>query len=153
MLVLDRVDTVPLSDKSFDSQFSQWLSVLVDTLNEIITDIQNSISSVTLLTDVTQVGEINSIYIPSSALTSPPTSISLPVGAVAGSKLLIAGQSPGGWVLTIDAAQTVYIASTGAIATASIASSNRYDSLELICVLGGVAWIATSTQTTGFVIV
>lgn len=37
---LDRIDAVPISDDDFTSQFSQWLWVLVDTLNEDISGIQ-----------------------------------------------------------------------------------------------------------------
>lgn len=41
-IFLDRIDSVPIaSNTQFDSQFLQWLWVLVDALNENWTDIQN----------------------------------------------------------------------------------------------------------------
>lgn len=47
-LFLDRIDSAPIinSDK-FDPQFLQWLWVLVDTLNEDISDIQNAFNLLT----------------------------------------------------------------------------------------------------------
>ena len=41
-LFLDRIDSVPIVNKDFDTQFLQWLCVLVDALNEDISDIQDS---------------------------------------------------------------------------------------------------------------
>lgn len=41
-LFIDRVDSVPVKDGDFDPQFSQWLWVLVDVLNEDIDRIQNA---------------------------------------------------------------------------------------------------------------
>lgn len=41
-LFLERVDSAPIIDSDFDPQFLQWLWVLIDTLNEIIIDIQNA---------------------------------------------------------------------------------------------------------------
>lgn len=38
---LDRIDNVPLDDDEFSFSFNSWLAVTVDTLNEIIVDIQN----------------------------------------------------------------------------------------------------------------
>ena len=44
-IFLDRIDAVPIaSNTEFDSQFLQWLWVLVDSLNENIGDIENSIN-------------------------------------------------------------------------------------------------------------
>ena len=36
MITLDRIDSVPLLADDFSYQFKAWLSVLVDTLNEIM---------------------------------------------------------------------------------------------------------------------
>ena len=46
-IFLDRVDSVPTFESDFDDQFIQWLWVLVDTLNETILDIQNSLNFLT----------------------------------------------------------------------------------------------------------
>ncbi len=41
-LFFDRVDACPIQNSKFDMEFTQWLSVLVDTLNEDIVDIQGA---------------------------------------------------------------------------------------------------------------
>jgi hypothetical protein len=43
-ITLDRIDSAPILNNDFDSQFSQWLWVLIDTLNENLTDIQNALN-------------------------------------------------------------------------------------------------------------
>jgi hypothetical protein len=45
---LDRIDATPvISNKDLDSQMSPWLSTLVDTLNEIISDIEDGLNFLT----------------------------------------------------------------------------------------------------------
>ena len=41
-LFLDRIDAVPVSNSDFEIEMLQWFSVLVDTLNEDILNIQNA---------------------------------------------------------------------------------------------------------------
>ncbi len=41
-LFLDRIDAVPALNTDFNQQILQWLWVLVDALNENISDIQNA---------------------------------------------------------------------------------------------------------------
>lgn len=46
-IFLDRIDTPALSNSEFTFEFSQFLSVLVDTLNEDIFDIENAFNFLT----------------------------------------------------------------------------------------------------------
>ena len=46
-IFLDRIDAAPIINSNFDSQFLQWIAVLVDSLNENINDIQNSFNLLT----------------------------------------------------------------------------------------------------------
>lgn len=46
-VLLNKIDTVPISGSNFDTQFIQWLLVLVDTLNQDIQDIQDSFNLLT----------------------------------------------------------------------------------------------------------
>ncbi len=147
---LDRVDSVPVINSGFDTQLMQWFFVLVDTLNENISDIQNAIMSTNVVTGITQDVEINSTYIPGNVAL---TTFQLPDKAVVGSKVAIAGNGAGGWILLTGAGQTIKIASVGSSASVSVASSSRYDSIEIICVVADTTWVALSAQTTGFVIV
>lgn len=49
-IFLDRVDSVPIaSNTQFDMQFTQWLWVLVDTLNENWLDIQSALNLLTAM--------------------------------------------------------------------------------------------------------
>ena len=43
-IFLDRVDAAPISNSDFPFEFNQWLANTVDTLNEIINDIQNALN-------------------------------------------------------------------------------------------------------------
>jgi hypothetical protein len=149
-LFLDKIDSVPALYSDFDEQFLQWLWVLVDSLNENINDIQNAIMSTSLVTAVTQLVEINSRYIPTNVAL---TAFQLPVNALEGVRVTIAGQGAGGWILLTGLGQTIQVADVGATATTSVASSSRYDSIEIICVLANTTWITLSTQTSGFIIV
>lgn len=46
-LFLDRIDSAPIVNQDFDPQFLQWLWVLIDTLNEIINDVEGSFNFLT----------------------------------------------------------------------------------------------------------
>ena len=43
-LFLDRIDSAPVSDSDFSNLFVQWISVLIDTLNETLQTLQDSIN-------------------------------------------------------------------------------------------------------------
>jgi hypothetical protein len=148
---VDRIDAVPIQYNDFPYEFNQWLSVLVDSLNQVIEDISGLLISTDITTLTTQNVILNSLYIPTAAgLTTfqlPPTTTN-----DVGSKVSIAGQGAGGWKLLTGAGQTIQIRDVGAVANVSVASSNRYDSIELVLVAAST-WITLSTQTTGFVIV
>jgi len=46
-IFLDRIDAAPLSNTEFTFEFNQWISVLVDTLNETIYDLENALNYLT----------------------------------------------------------------------------------------------------------
>lgn len=60
-LFLDRIDSAPIiNNENFDAQFLQWLWVLVDTLNENISDIQNSFNFLTAMNyTATEIADFN----------------------------------------------------------------------------------------------
>jgi len=43
-IFLDRIDAAPLNSEKFSFEFNSWVSVLVDSLNENLSDIQNTIN-------------------------------------------------------------------------------------------------------------
>jgi hypothetical protein len=47
-LSLDRIDAAPIADnKEFDPEFRQWIWTLIDTLNELIIDVENALNALT----------------------------------------------------------------------------------------------------------
>lgn len=44
MTFLDRIDAVPLQDDNFSFEFNSWVSVLVDSLNDTLQNIQDRIN-------------------------------------------------------------------------------------------------------------
>ena len=149
-LFLDRVDSAPMLSDEFSFEFGSWVSLLVDTLNEDINDIQGAISSTSAVTGTTQDVEINSNYTPTNAAL---TTFQLPDMAAVGSNVSIAGAGAGGWILLTGAGQTIELPEVPASATVSVASSGQYDSISIRCVVADTTWVVMSMSTTGFVIV
>ena len=63
---LDRIDAVAISNNDLDPQFAQWLWVLVDVLNEDLTDIENALNLLTAvsytqteITDMDTAGDLS----------------------------------------------------------------------------------------------
>ncbi len=149
-IFLDRIDSAPILGEKFTFEFGSWVTILVDTLNENIADIQAALISTTIVTGTSQDVEANSLYIPTNVAL---TSFQLPDSASVGDRVSIAGLGAGGWILLTGSGQTIQIADVGASAGTSVASASRYDSIEIICVEEDTTWITLSTQTLGFVIV
>jgi hypothetical protein len=154
-LFLDRIDAVPISYNDFKFEFNNWLSVLVDTLNEVLMDLEGAILSTEIITGTTQAAQLNSLYIASNAA---PVVFQLPetIANNIGSRITIVGIGSGGWQVLTNVTQippqTIQIADVGATATTSVTSTSPFDSMELI-LAGTSTWTTLSAQTTGFVIV
>lgn len=146
---LERIDSAPILNTDLDAQLLQWIAHLVDSLNESLRNIQNAILSYSSVSAITQDVQINSIYTPTNVAL---TALQLPDKSAVGSRVTIAGFGAGGWILLTGTGQTIKVADVGASAATSVASSSRYDSIEIICVVADTTWITLSTQTTGFVI-
>lgn len=152
-LFLDKVNTAPIINDDFSYEFKQWVANTIDTLNEVIGDIQSALTSTEIIgASVTLFNAVvDSTYIPTGGAL---TSFQLPATTVddIGSTIEIAGQGAGGWKLLTAVGQTIKVGDVGGSANTSVASSNRYDSIKIILVDANT-WITLSTQTTGFVIV
>lgn len=46
-IFLDRINAAPIVNSDFDTQFLQWLWVLVDSLNETINDLEDALNLLT----------------------------------------------------------------------------------------------------------
>ncbi len=149
-LGLDKIDSAPILGINLPYEFLQWIWVLIDSLNENISDLEKNVLSFSLVTGATQTVDINSVYVPTNVAQ---TVFQLPTQMDVGNRVEIDGQGAGGWRLLLNAGQTIRLAATGATANTSVTSSSRYDSISIICVVANTTWIVVSQSTTGFVIV
>lgn len=65
----------------------------------------------------------------------------LPTTAAFGTALNVIGKGAGGWKINVGTGQTIQVGSTATtITTGSVASTNRFDSIELICTTADTVW-------------
>lgn len=82
--------------------------------------------------------------------------LTLPVTAAFGTAISIIGKGAGGWLIAQNAGQNIQIGSSSSSVGAggSVASTNRFDSLQLICTTANTTWtIQGGGQSAGFTIV
>lgn len=82
--------------------------------------------------------------------------LTLPTTAAFGTSITVVGFGAGGWKIAQNASQQIIIG--GALTTSgvagSVASTNRYDSLDLVCVVADTTWVAWgAVQSAGLTIV
>lgn len=144
---LDKINAAPLRGENFTFDFNTWVSVLVDTLNETIRKLQENIVSFETVTNTSQSVEVNTQYIVGNAAT---TTFELPDTATVGDEVQIVGLGAGGWVLEPGAGQTIKVLASSA--AVSVASTNRYDCISIVCVEEDTTWVTRNSQTAGFTI-
>jgi len=83
-------------------------------------------------------------YIPTNVAL---TTFVLPVTASVGDIIAVVGESAAGWVITQNAGQNIQYgnASTTVGVGGSIASSNRYDTIYIVCRVADVSFSVTSS--------
>lgn len=82
--------------------------------------------------------------------------LTLPTVAAFGTPLYIGGFGAGGWKIAQNASQNIQIGSSSSTVGVggSVASTNRYDSLVLICTVANTSWLALGApQSAGLTIV
>lgn len=74
--------------------------------------------------------------------------LTLPSTAALGTRIRVAGLGAGGWKVAQNASQTIHFGSldTTTGVGGSVASSNRYDALEMLCVAANTDWVVLSSQ-------
>ena len=90
---------------------------------------------------------VNTGYVITDAST---VTVTLPAVAAVGSVVRIAGDGAGGWILAPGAGQTIKVLT--ASASTSVASTEQYDCIEVVCVVANTTWNTLSMATTGFTI-
>lgn len=93
----------------------------------------------TEVTGTTQAITADSGYIANNAGL---VTLTLPVTAALGTAISIIGKGAGGWKIAQNASQIVQVGSQGSTAGVggSVSSSNRYDSINLICTTANIVW-------------
>lgn len=81
--------------------------------------------------------------------------MTLPVTAAAGTLLSVAGNGAGGWTIAQNASQILHLGSVASTAGVggSIASTNRYDSIQFVCTVADLEWVALDGWSSGFTVV
>jgi len=78
------------------------------------------------------------------------TTFTLPLTASFGTSIAICGFGSGGWLIAQNAGQSIIV--DGVQSTigvgGSVASSNRYDNIEFLCVVADTTWVAIDTMGT-----
>lgn len=149
MLFLERIDSVPLQgNEDLTLEIQRWMVTLVDTLNTVIATIEPFLYDPITITGTSQDASVNTRYIPTNAGL---TSIQLPATCSVGDVISIRGEGAGGWSLLTAAGQTIKF--QGSSAGTSIASANRYDSIDVTCVVQDTVWIVNAFVSTGLIII
>jgi hypothetical protein len=97
-------------------------------------------------TGTTQAMAVNDGYILNNAGLVTAT---LPATAAQGTIMRIGGKGTGGWLMAQNTGQTVHFGAvdTTTGAGGSIASTNRYDSIELLCITANTDFLVLSSET------
>ena len=97
------------------------------------------------VTGTTQAAAVNSGYVASNAGT---VTITLPDTAAVGDILRVVGKGAGGWLIAQNASETINFTnlSTTAGVGGSLASTHRYDCVELVCVTANLTWNVISSM-------
>lgn len=101
------------------------------------------VSSWVDVTGTTQAMSVNVGYISDNASLVTAT---LPSTAAQGTVLRVCGNGAGGWKIAQNASQNIKIGTftTTTGTGGSLASTNQYDNLELLCVVANTTWVAMS---------
>jgi len=90
------------------------------------------------VTGTTQSAAINNGYITNNA---GAVTVTLPDTAAVGSVVKVAGLGAGGWVVAVNSGEAINFGNvTTTTTTGTLASTNRYDAVELLCVVADTTW-------------
>jgi hypothetical protein len=107
----------------------------------------------TEVTGTSQAAAADSGYVTNNAGL---VTVTLPATAAFGTALSIIGKGAGGWSLAQNSGQNIQVGSVSSTVGAggSVASTNRFDSIDLLCTTANTTWtVQGGPQTAGFTIV
>ena len=68
------------------------------------------------------------------------TTVTLPASAAVGDIVAIAGLGTAGWILAANTGQTIQVGATATTSAGSVTSANRYDQIEVVCLVANTTW-------------
>ena len=83
---------------------------------------------------------------------SSQTIVSLPPSCLPGDLISVQGQGSGGWLIQANTGQTIHVGATASSSAGSVASSNQYDAITLVCIVATTDWAMYGPVSSGFVI-
>jgi hypothetical protein len=101
------------------------------------------------ISGTTQSASANNGYVVGNAAQ---TTITLPATASLGSSVSIRGYGIGGWILAANTGQTIVFGNTSSSLGGSLTSTNRYDTVDLTCIIDNSIWTVHSVQSSGLTI-
>lgn len=111
-------------------------------------------SQIVVVTGTTQAMSPNTIYIANNATMR--VVFTLPSTSAVGDRISVIGAGAGGWSITQASGQQIQVSPSATTlgGGGSLASTNQYDSLNLICIVANTIWTTFGGgQTQGFTIV
>ncbi len=84
---------------------------------------------------------VNTRFVPN---TAGLLTINLPAVAAVGDMLQVSGLGAGGWVLDAAAGDTINASGGSTSSGGTLASTNRYDAVTVVCVVANTTWVVES---------
>ena len=123
------------------------LSDKTPSLKTYIDELQGGAFAPDAVTGTTQQAVSNGSYIPNNAGL---VTITLPSVSAVGARLRVVGLGAGGWKIAQTAGQVINKSATPTTTGVggSLASGNRYNAVELVCVIANTTWNVASSEGT-----
>ena len=114
---------------------------------QLFDELQAGAFNADVVTTTTQQAPANASYIANNAGL---VTVTLPATASVGSRVRVIGLGAGGWRVAQNANQLVHKSGTATTTGTggSLSSSNRYNAVELVCVVANTEWDVVSSEGT-----
>lgn len=115
-----------------------------NTAWEVYTPVAASGITWSEVTDITQAGVVNAAYVTNNAAL---VTVTIPDTAAVGDILRVVGKGAGGWRVSQNAAENINygVGTTTTGIGGYLASTARYDSVELVCTVANTTWTVSSS--------
>lgn len=98
----------------------------------------------------TQAAAVNNGYICQNA---SDTTVTLPATCAVGDIIKVQGAGGGNWILAANTGQTIAVTSSTSTTTAgNLTASDRYDYVEVQCIVANTTWVLSNSDTQGITI-